>query len=124
MDMQIAIDVALDRAVEVLDHEEAGMMMVFGNFQGEYQFEYIQNPIPYAAIEGFSTGIEFLKPECVVFVVMKATELWVFVGMRDGAHKTMKVPFKLVDGDVVVDLPMDIDKLNCLPLELFWGDGR
>ena len=125
MDIELAITVSLDRAVEVLDHDEAGLMMVFGTCQSEYKLEYLQNPIPYAVIVGFSKGLEFLKPEYVVFVVQKHDDqFYLWAGDREGRTKTMKVPFKLVDGDVVVDGPTGIGTLDCLPIELFWGDGQ
>jgi len=120
MELELALAVAVDRASDVLDHEDAGLMVVFGTSNSEYQLELIQNPIAAGVIDGMGVKLEHLKPEWVVFVVQKGEEYWVWAGNREGKRTTMKVPFVLVEEKVIVGKPTDVDTLDCLPLELFW----
>ncbi len=123
--MELAIEAALDRAVQVLDHDQAGLMMVFGTCQSEYRLEYVQNPIPHVVIGGLGKRLEFLKPECVVFIVQKGNDkFWVWAGDHEGRTRTMKVPFEMQDCEPVLGLPIEANTLDTLPLELFWGEAK
>ena len=120
MELELALEASLDRAVDVLDHQNAGLMCVFGRYESEYRLEFVQNPIAAGVIDGLGEKLSFLKGECVVFIVRRESELWVWSGTRDGQRRTMKCPFKLVDGDMVVGDPIAIGTLNSLPIDLFW----
>jgi len=120
VELELALEASLDRAVDVLDHQNAGLMCVFGRYESEYRLEFVQNPIAAGVIDGLGEKLSFLNGECVVFIVRKESDLWVWSGTRDGQRKTLKYPFKLVDGDMVVGDPIAIGTLNSLPIDLFW----
>ena len=124
--MKSAIDMALDRAVDVLDSDD-GMSLVQVCREGDspFRLEFVQKHITEDVLTGLGKALEFLKPECVVFVVNKRwEEYWVWAGDRIGRTATMKVPFEYREGIPVLELPTDVNMLGTKPVELFWSAAR
>jgi len=120
MDVEQAIGIALDRARTTPERE--AMMFVFGTHGEPYQVEFASTGIAYGLIAKLGESLAFLEPECVVLMVAKEKDYWVWGGTRDGQRISRRVPFTFDDGVVMFDESVGVNQLALFPLDLFW-DG-
>ncbi len=120
MDVEQAIGIALDRARTTPERE--AMMFIFGTHGEPYQVEFATKSIAYGLIAMLGEGLAFLRPECVVLMVVKESDYWVWAGTRDRQRISRRVPFSFDDGVVLFDEPVGDNQLALFPLDLFW-DG-